>query len=158
MPSPIEYLQKNVVSILKPSPISGIGFFAVKDIEENFEIFTPWDGESGVYSITQDELFTLPQELQKNIYETFDNKLFFIDKNNQDVKIEKEHGKIFFLLEKGYHWVYLWPKMFINSGLKRANVDTINYINPKTLRKIRQGEELLANYGSNFKITPKNFI
>lgn len=158
MLSPLEYLQKNVVSILKPSPISGIGFFAIKDIEENFEIFTPWCGESGVYFITQEELFTLPEELQKNIYETYDNKIIYKDKNNIDVKIEKEYGKIFFLLEKGCHWVYVWPKMFINSGLKNANVDTMNYINPKTIRKISKGEELLANYGSNFKITPKNFI
>ena len=72
-----EYLKKNVVSILKPSFMGGIGYFAVRDIKKGELIFNPWYGESGVYSITQDELFTLPEELQKSIYETFDNKLYY---------------------------------------------------------------------------------
>jgi hypothetical protein len=154
----LDYLLKSVVSILKPSPISGVGFFAVRDIEKGEEIFTPWYGESGIYSISITDLFLLPEDLQKNIYETFDNKMFYLSKEGIEIEIKKEYGKLFFPLEKGFHWIYIWPKMFINSGLKNANVDTINYVNPKTLRKVYKGEELLANYGSDFKITPKNFI
>lgn len=153
-----EYLKEHVVSIIKPSHIGGVGFFAVRDIKKGEEIFTNWNEESGIYYITHSELFLLPDDLQKSIYETFDNKMFYIDKNGVETEIQKEYGKIFFPLERGYHWVYIYPKMFINSGLQNANVNTINYINPIAIRDIKKGEELLANYGSQFKTTPKNFI
>jgi hypothetical protein len=152
-----EYLQKYVVSILKPSHISGVGYFAVRDIQKGDLIFNPWYGESGVYSITQEELFTLPKELQSSIYETFDNKIYYLDKQGNEQKVEKEYGKIFILLEKGFHWLYIYPAMFINSGLQDANIDTEIY-NPVAMRDIRKGEELLANYGSKFTFKPKNFI
>ena len=152
-----EYLQRYVVSILKPSHISGIGYFAVRDIEKGDLIFNPWYGESGVYSITQEELFTLPEDLQKSIYETFDNRIYYLDKQGKEQKVEKQYGKIFFLLEKGFHWLYIYPPLFINSGLQDANVDTEIY-NPVAIRDIKKGEELLANYGSKFTFKPKNFI
>lgn len=152
-----EYLRDYVVSILKPSHISGVGYFAVRDIKKGDLIFNPWYGESGVHSITQEELFTLPEELKKSIYETFDNKIYFIDKDGIERKVDKEYGKIFILLEKGFHWIYIYPPMFINSGLIEANVDTEVY-NPVATRDIKKGEELLANYGSKFKFKPKNFI
>ncbi len=151
-----EYLQKYVVSILKPSHISGVGYFAVRDIKKGEPIFEPWYGESGIYSITHEELFSLPDELRKSIYETFTNEFFYRDKNGNPYDIKKEYGKIFFPLEKGFHWIYIWP-MFINSGLDNANVDTEIY-NPVAIRDIKKGEELLANYGSKFKFKPKNFI
>lgn len=152
-----EYLKNHVVSIIKPSHVGGVGYFAVRDIKKGELIFQPWYGESGIYSITHDELFTLPDELKKSIYETFDNKIFYLDKEGNERKVEKEYGKIFILLEKGYHWIYIYPPMFINSGLDKANVDTEIY-NPIALRDIKRGEELLANYGAKFKFTPKNFI
>lgn len=152
-----EYLSKHVVSILKPSHVSGVGYFAVRDIKKGELVFNPWYGNSGVHSITHDELSTLPEELQRSIYETFDNKIFFLDKEGKEQKVDKEIGKIFVLLEKGYHWLYIYPAMFINSGLENANVDTEIY-NPVALRDIKKGEELLANYGSKFKFKPRNFI
>lgn len=156
--TPFEYIKKYVVSIIKPSKINGVGFFAVRDILKGERIFETWKGESGVYFITQEELHQLPIELSKNIYETFDNKFCYFDREGNEQYIKKEYGKIFFPLERGYHWIYIWPKMFINSGLNNANVDTINYINPMAIRDIKCGEEILANYGSDFKTPPKNFI
>lgn len=151
-----EYLQKYVVSIIKPSSFGGVGLFAVRDIKKGEIVFKPWMGESGIYHITHDEMFKLPEELQKSIFETFDNKIYHIDSNGVQT-IEKQYGKIFFILEKGYHWVYIYPLMFINSGLDKANVDTENY-DSIALRDINKGEELLANYGSKYKFKPKNFI
>ncbi len=153
-----DYLKNHVVAILKPSRISGVGFFAIRNIEKGESIFYPWFGESGIYSITHSELFTLPDELGKNIYETFDNHIYYLDKDGTSRKVDKEYGKLFFPLEKGCHWIYIYPKLFINSGLHNSNVDTINNIIPIATKHIKKGEELLANYGSNFKITPKNFI
>ena len=155
---PLEYLQQKVVSILKPSSIEGVGFFAIRNIEIGESVFEPWWGDSGIYSITHDELFTLPNQLQKILYETFDNKIAYVDKNGDEQYVSTEYGKIFCPLEHGYHWIYLWPKMFMNSGLNKSNVDSNSNIIPIATRKIKEGEEILGNYGSQFKITPKNFI
>ena len=156
--TPLAYLQQKVVTILKPSSTEGVGFFAIRDIEIGEPVFEPWWGDSGVYSITQDELFTLPSQLQKNLYETFDNKMGYVDKHGNEQYVPKEYGKIFFPLEQGYHWIYLWPKMFMNSGLNKSNVNSNNNIIPIATRKIKEGEEILGNYGSQFKTKPKNFI
>jgi len=156
--SVIEYLKKHVNAIIKPSRISGVGFFAVRDIEVGEHIFEPWLGDDGIYSITQEELFTLPEELQENIRGAFYDRQFSFDYNGNIIKEKREYGKIFMPLKKGFHWVYIYPGMFINSGLKRANVDTESNKTITAVRKINKGEELLANYGSDFKSTPKNFI
>lgn len=156
--SPFEYLQNHVVSVIKPSRISGVGLFAVRDIDENTQLFTPWNGDSGVYSITHTELFQLSDDLQSHLRSIFDNNLLYINKNGVEHRIEKEYGKLFFTLEHGYHWQYLWPKMYMNSGLHSANTQCINNNNSITIRKIKKGEELLASYGTQFKFLPKNFI
>lgn len=155
--SPFEYLQTHVVSVIKPSRISGVGLFAVRDIEKDEPIFKSWVGESGVYSITHAELFELSDELQKNIYETFDNKIYYTTPTDEIIQIPKTLGKIFFPLEKNRYWIHIWPTMYINSGLSNANVDTKSE-NPYAIRNIRKGEELLGNYGSEFRTIPKNFI
>lgn len=156
--SVLEYLNNEVTAILKPSPLGGVGFFAVKDIEIGESVFEPWYGESGIYSITQEELFTLPIQLQKNLYETFHHKIDYIDKDGNEQSIPKEYGKLFFPLERGYHWIYLWPKMFMNSGLLNGNVNSNDNILPVVVKRIKEGDEILGNYGSQFKTTPKNFL
>jgi hypothetical protein len=156
--SVLEYLNTKVTAILKPSPLGGIGFFAVKDIEVGESVFEPWYGESGIYSITQEELFKLPIQLQKNLYETFHHKIDYIDKDGNEQSIPKEYGKLFFPLERGYHWIYLWPKMFMNSGLRNGNVNSNDNILPVVVKRIKEGDEILGNYGSQFKTTPKNFL
>lgn len=156
--TPIQYLTEKVSCILKPSKLGGVGFFAVRDIQVGEIMFEPWYGESGIYSITQDELFSLPEVLQRSIYETFSHKLSYIDKSGVEINIPKEYGKIFFPLEKGYHWVYIWPKMFMNSGLKNGNVNSNEHTLPVVIKEIKKGEEILGNYGSQFNSIPKNFI
>lgn len=158
--SAFDYLNNNLFAILKPSKIQGIGFFAIKDIDAGVSIFQPWKGESDIYSITLDELHMLPDDLISNINGTFDNKLYYCDKNGNEKIILKEYGKIFFPLEKGYHWVYLWPKMFLNSATKieNINVDTISNIDVISTKKIYKGEELLCNNGTYHKFMPKNFL
>lgn len=156
--SPFEYLQNHVVSVIKPSRISGVGLFAVRDIDAGIQLFTPWNGESGVYSITHTELFQLSDDLQNHLLSIFDKNLFYVDKNGVEQIVEKEYGKLFFILEKGYHWQSIWPKMYMNSGLHLANTQCINNNNSITIRKINKGEELLASYGTQHKFLPKNFI
>lgn len=156
--TPLDYLETKVSCILKPSRIGGVGFFAIRDIEPGEIMFEPWLGDSGIYSITQDELFTLPPLLEKNIYETFNNKISYIDKAGTEISIPKQYGKLFFPLEKGCHWIYVWPKMFMNSGLKNGNVNSNDHTLPIVTKKIKEGDEILGNYGSQFISIPKNFI
>lgn len=153
-----DYLKDKVLGVLKPSRLGGVGFFAVRDIEVGEVIFEPWLGPSGIYSITLDELGSLPKLLSKNIYETFHNKLYYLDREGNEKVIPKEYGKLFFPLEKGYHWVYIWPKMFLNSGLSQGNVNSNEHTLPVVTKPILKGEEILGNYGSQFKSTPKNFL
>ncbi len=156
--SPFEYLQNHVVSVIKPSRISGVGLFAIRDIDPGTHLFTPWSGESGVYSITHTELFQLSDHLQDHLLSIFDKNLFYVDKDGVERVVEKEYGKLFFILEHGYHWQSIWPKMYMNSGLHLANTRCINNNNSITIRKIIKGEELLASYGTQHKFLPKNFI
>ena len=121
-------------------------------------MFEPWTGESGIYSITHDELHSLPLMLHKNIYETFSNKISYINKEGIEIDVPKEYNKIFFPLECGFHWIYLWPKMFMNSGLKNGNVNSNEHTLPIVTKKIFRDKEVLGNYGSQFNTTPKNFL
>lgn len=154
----LEYLSDKVLGILKPSRLGGVGFFAVRDIQIGEVIFQPWLGDSGIYSISLDDLKHLPTPLSKSIYETFHNKLYYTDKEGNEQLVPKEYGKLFFPLEKGYHWIYIWPKMFLNSGLSQGNVNSNDYTLPIVTKFIKEGEEILGNYGSQFKSTPKNFL
>jgi len=156
--TPYEYLKKKVVSVIKPSSLGGVGFFAVRDIEVGENVFEPWYGEDGLYHITQEELFTLPEDLQKNIRGAFYDRLFSFDENENIAPLKRDYGKLFFPLKNGFHWVYVYPGMFINSGLKNANVDTETTKYGKVIRTIKTGEEILGNYGAEFKSIPKNFI
>tara|TARA_B110000977_G_scaffold155340_1_gene197586 strand:+ start:2314 stop:2787 length:474 start_codon:yes stop_codon:yes gene_type:complete len=155
---PLYYLKNKVNCILKHSNLGGVGFFAVRDIEVNEVMFEPWTGESGIYSITHDELHSLPLMLHKNIYETFSNKISYINKEGIEIDVPKEYNKIFFPLECGFHWIYLWPKMFMNSGLKNGNVNSNEHTLPIVTKKIFRDKEVLGNYGSQFNTTPKNFL
>lgn len=153
-----EYIKTHVLTILKPSRIHGVGIFAVRDIDEGVELFVPWKGESGIYSITQDEMFTLPSDLHEHLYSVFDNKMLYTDKDGDEKFVEKEYGKLFFKLEYGYHWQSIWPKTYMNSGLHNANTQCVNSNTSVTIRKIKRGEEILGTYGIRHKFTPKNFI
>jgi hypothetical protein len=153
----ISYLLNNVNCILKPSSIHGVGFFAIRDIEIGEYVFTPWLENSGIYHITQNELKLLPTELQSNILNTFTNHITYFDEMGIERSIDKDYNKIFFPLVNSCYWTYAYPRMYMNSGFHNLNVDA-NSVNPIVIRKIKKGKEILANYGSNFKTLPKNFI
>lgn len=155
--SVVSYLLNNVNCILKPSSIHGVGFFAIRDIEIGEYVFTPWLGDTDIYHITQDELQTLPTELQSNILNTFSNCINYLDTKGIQHSIPKDYTKIFFPLTNSCYWMYAYPRMYINSGFHNSNVD-IKSINPIAIRPIKKGEEILGDYGSDYKTLPKNFI
>jgi hypothetical protein len=128
------YIKNCVFVKLKPSNISGVGLFAMKEIPENTPLFEVWTGESGYYPITQKQLETLDSEVSNHIRDIFILSEDF--PNDTDIYVR---------LTKGFHWIFIEPYLFINSGYyqKKSNVDKDTM---KSLRLIKKGEELLSNY------------
>jgi hypothetical protein len=128
------YIKNCVFVKLKPSNISGVGLFAIKDIPENTLLFEIWQGDSGYYPITQKQLESLDQEVSSHIKDIFILSEDF--PNDTDIYVK---------LTKGFHWIFIEPYLFINSGFyqKKSNVDKDTM---KSSKFIKNGEELLSNY------------
>ena len=60
---PFDYLKNHVKFYLKRSNTHGVGLFALVDIKEGEEIFKPWEGETGIYSITYQQAKAIPKTL-----------------------------------------------------------------------------------------------
>ena len=65
--SPYQYVLQKVFVTLKPSSYDGVGVFALKDIPKNTSLFEPWEGETGIYQLTEQEINSLPKKLKKHI-------------------------------------------------------------------------------------------
>ena len=139
-----DYIKTHVFVKLKPSKISGVGVFALKDIPKNTFLFEPWDGKTGTYPIEESLLQTLPNELQSHIKDIFRYSPDFPNDTNTYVT-----------LTNGCHWVYTTPCYFINSSSTRFNIDKNDLT---SLRYIRSGEEILSNYGRYERMERKNVI
>jgi hypothetical protein len=132
-----DYIKNHVFVKLKPSRIAGVGVFAVKDIPNNTLVFKDWEGETGIYPISQNEINLLDEDLQTHLLDLFQYSNNFPSDTNLYVR-----------LIKGFHWIYTNPYLFVNSGLKekKSNLDKDT---GKSIKFIRCGEELLSNYGRN---------
>lgn len=132
--SPFEYVKNKVLVKVKPSSYNGVGVFALKDIPSNTPMFEPWEGETGTYELTEQEVNSLPLEIKEHIKDIF---LFHPDfPNNTNVTID---------LFKNCHWIFTTPYYFVNSGFidgYNMDKDTLT-----TIRDIKKGEEILSNYG-----------
>jgi hypothetical protein len=137
------YVKNNVFVRLKPSPISGIGVFAIKDIPIDTFLFQEWKGETGFYPISQAELNELDSALKTHILDMFEYTDAFPNDTN-----------IYIKLTNGCHWIYTNPYYFINSGYyeNKSNVDRNTM---KSIKFIKRGEELLGNYKRYEKISKK---
>jgi hypothetical protein len=135
------YILNHVFVKLKPSSIQGIGLYAIRDIPENVELFTPWNGPTGRYTIPESKLATLPKELYTHIKDIF---LYAPDFPNDT--------NTYITLTNGCHWIYTTPYYFVNSDLKNYNIDKDSL---RSTRRIRAGEEILSNYG-RYERLPKS--
>lgn len=125
----IEYLKNHIRTDLKPSPIHGIGTFALRDIEIGEPIFYLWPNESRVYTISLDEYNELPDYVQMMIKKGYENKA--------------EYPMIWLRLFKDCYWNLANPLAFTNTGEENANFDSYKRI---SIKKIKKGEELLGTY------------
>ena len=100
--TPFEYLENCVKFYLRRSNTHGIGLFALVDIKKGEEIFIPWQGETGVYSISYRQARSIPRVL------SFVLKLF----SNQ---IKDDGSKISFKLVKDANFIFTQPLCMINT-------------------------------------------
>jgi hypothetical protein len=139
-----DYIKNHVFVKIKPSKISGVGVFAIKDIPISTFIFQPWLGESGRYPISESDLQKLPKELFLHIKDIFLYSPDFPKDTNTYVT-----------LTNGCHWIYTTPYYFVNSGGDKYNIDKDTLL---TTRNIKQGEEILSNYGRYERLQKKDLI
>jgi hypothetical protein len=125
----IEYLKNHIKTDLAPSPIHGIGTFALRDIEIGEPIFYLWSGDTRVYTITEDEYNKLPDYVKMMIKKGYENKA--------------EYPVIWFRLFRNLYWNLANPLAFINASEENANCDSYKRV---TIKKINKGEELLGTY------------
>jgi hypothetical protein len=126
------YILNHVFVKLKPSRTQGVGVYALRDIPENTEVFKKWEGKTGNYPITEEQLLHLPKELYTHIKDIF---LYAPD--------FPKDTSTYITLTNNCHWVYTTPYYFVNSNIKDFNIDKDTL---KSTRVIKKGEELLSNY------------
>jgi len=130
--TPFEFLNNHVLSYVAPSPIDGVGLFALKDIPKGVDVFKKWDGETGIYSMKFKKAKLLPQSVLKLILKSFSNQVTNDDSN------------IYYRLINGVNFLISEPTSLLNTGFENGNIDSINGI---CLKSTKAGEELLGNYG-----------
>lgn len=137
------YIKNCIFVKLKPSNISGIGVFALRNIKKETLLFNLWEGETGFYPISQQQLEMLDEELRSHIRDLF---LF-----SSDFPVDTN---IYVKLTNGCHWIYTNPYYFVNSGYyeKKSNVDKDTMM---SIRDIKKGEEILSNYQRYEKMDKK---
>lgn len=125
----IEYLTNHIKTDIGPSPIHGVGTFALRDIEEGEPIFTLWRGDTRIYTIDKQEFDKLPKYSKKLIYKSYENR--------------DEYPVIWFRLFQNCYWNLAAPLCFTNTDKWGGNFNTTTKI---ANRRILAGEELLGNY------------
>ncbi len=122
-------LSNNTYVMLKPSPIEGIGVFAIKDIPKGCrDMFSKPDTNDKWITVPKTEVEALPPHAQFIIgnYCLYDDENYFIP----------DHG---------------FKKIDVSLFLNHADISNIISINDgdyfETVRDIKAGEELVIDYG-----------
>jgi hypothetical protein len=140
-----EYIKNHINVKLQPSLINGVGVFALRDIQENEELFKLWEGESGEYTLSDEQLNTLDTDVKIHLLNMYGYK-----------EIDGKYT-MFIILNKDCHWIFKTPFHWVNScgynGEPNINKETL-----RTTRFIKKGEELLLNYGKYGKFKKTNII
>ena len=127
----LDYLKTHIKTDIAPSPIHGIGTFALRDIEPGEIVFRNWLGDSRIYTLTHDEFNSLPNHSKQMILKGYENK--------------EEYPVIWFRLYNDCYWNLANPWSFTNTADEnnKANIDSKERI---VIRPIKSGEELIGNY------------
>lgn len=125
----INELSRNTYVMLKPSPLEGVGVFAVRDIPTGCrDIFSKPDPNDTWIRVSKKEVELLPPHAKFMVenYCLFDKDSYFVP----------DHG---------------FKKMDVSLFINHSDVPNIKSINDgdyfETIRHINEGEELLLDYG-----------
>lgn len=130
-----DHLITNIKTKLAPSPIHGIGVFAIKDISKGEQVFPVWDGETGIYLLPNKKFEDLPKEVKELL------NMYFIN---------EECGFKIFRLFKGLNFIS-HNISFCNSAYPKEENINITTEGVAT-RDIKIGEEILEWYTSNLDL------
>jgi len=127
----LEYLTVHIKTDIAPSPIHGIGTFALRDMQPGEAVFRNWISDSRIYTLTHEEFDSLPQYSKKMILKGYENS--------------KENPLIWFRLYKNCYWNLANPWAFTNAADSNniANIDSHKRL---VTRPIKAGEELIGTY------------
>lgn len=125
----LEYLKHHLKTDIAPSPIHGIGTFALTDIKVGEPVFMLWPNESKVYTIDRNEFEELPNYSKKMILKSYLNK--------------PEYPLVWFRLFKDSYFNLANPLVYTNTAGEDGNFDSIKR---KAIKPIKAGEEILGNY------------
>jgi len=125
----VEYLTQHLKTDIAPSPIHGIGTFALRDIEVGEPVFMLWPNESRIYTLTKEEFELLPTTSQRMIKKSYLNK--------------PEYPVYWFRLFKDCYFNLANPLVYTNTAENDGNFDSIKRI---AIKPIKAGEEILGNY------------
>ncbi len=140
-----EYIKNHINVKLQPSPINGVGVFALRDIQKEEELFKLWEGESGEYTLTDEELNSLSNDIREHLLNMYGYK-----------EIDGEY-RMFVILNKDCHWIYKTPLHWVNSCSfeEEPNVDKKTL---KVTKFIKKGDEILLKYGKYNKFRTNKII
>lgn len=124
-----DYLSNYIITDIAPSPIHGIGTFALRDLEVGESVFTSWKGQSRIYTLDKDEFHTLPHYVRRMILKSYENK--------------PEYPIFWFRLFEDCYFNLANPIVYTNTAEENGNFDSIT---KKVIKPIRAGEELLGTY------------
>lgn len=129
-----EYIRDYVNTRLEPSIIHGVGVFALRNIQENEELFKPWEGESGEFTLSDQELNSLDPDVKSHLLQMYGYK-----------SVDSSYT-MFVILNTGCHWIFRTPLHWVNS----CGWDETPNLDRDTLRArnfIAKGKEILIKYG-----------
>ena len=132
LPKVIQHLMLNVKSEVKPSPIHGVGVFALRDIKEGEQIFEPWTGKTGAYAIPDDIFY----QLHPNLIDLV-NRYFITP--DCGYKVIRLFNGINFVS----HTICFCNSSYPNESDANMGIDGV------ALGDIKEGEELLEYYWEN---------
>jgi hypothetical protein len=124
-----DYLSNHIITDIAPSPIHGIGTFALRDLEVGEQLFNVWKNESRIYTLEPDEFKALPNYVKRMILKSYENK--------------PEYPVFWFRLFQDCYFNLANPIVYTNTKEENGNFDSIT---KKVIKPIKAGEEILGTY------------
>lgn len=140
-----QYIKDHVNTKLAPSPLHGVGIFAMRTLEIGEKLFVNWTGNSGNYYLSEQEVNSLDYDVKMHLFDMYE--------------YTKVDGKWVFslFLENNCHWIFKSPMHWVNSCSwnSEPNFDRNSLTVTQTIYK---GSELLTKYGRYEKFRDYNII